>query len=196
MINKKITLSALSIVTALALTAGATYAFFTDQATSTGNTFSTGNANLQIGQDTGDENTVAFGDSYLAPDYSDLTPGFTSNSDFWLRNTSSGTISLNILADLTVTAETPGSDATDNLKDNLLISWNCDTDDDGSLGNNTPSSEFSVNQWATGGNADLGTIAPNNAIFCRMTARVPSSATNEIAGDSLSFDGLFDATQL
>jgi len=46
--NIRIGLSLLSIVTALSLTAGATYAFFSDSGTSSGNTFSTGTVNLLL----------------------------------------------------------------------------------------------------------------------------------------------------
>jgi predicted ribosomally synthesized peptide with SipW-like signal peptide len=189
-INRKIVTSALSIGTAGALLVGATFALFTDQAQSTGNSFTSGNADLQIGLDTGDENTVVFQNSVDAPDYSNIAPGFTGNTDFWLKNNSSSAISLDVVADLA----NPSGESTE-LADNLLISWNCDTDDDGSLSNNTPTSEFSMNQWLAGGNASLGTIAQGNAIFCRMIARVPSTATNDIAGDSVSFDVLYDATQ-
>jgi predicted ribosomally synthesized peptide with SipW-like signal peptide len=51
MINQKIALSALSIVTALVLTGGATYAFFTDTATSNGNTFTSGTLSLLVRDD-------------------------------------------------------------------------------------------------------------------------------------------------
>ncbi len=48
MINKKIVLSALSIVTSLTLMAGATYAYFTDTATSTNNRFQTGTLDIVL----------------------------------------------------------------------------------------------------------------------------------------------------
>jgi predicted ribosomally synthesized peptide with SipW-like signal peptide len=46
--NKKIALSSLSIMAALALIGGATFAFFSDTETSTGNTFTAGAIDLQI----------------------------------------------------------------------------------------------------------------------------------------------------
>lgn len=48
MINRKIAFSALSIVSALSLMTGATFAFFSNTATSSANTFSAGSLNLQI----------------------------------------------------------------------------------------------------------------------------------------------------
>ena len=133
MINRKFTMSALSIVLSMAIMGGTTFAFFTDQAQSTNNTFSTGTADLQVGLDTGNENTVAFANAIDAPDYSGVFPGFSSNTDFWLKNVSSSTVNLSTVADLSNLVENAGTD----LKNNLLISWNCDTDDNGSLGDNT-----------------------------------------------------------
>jgi predicted ribosomally synthesized peptide with SipW-like signal peptide len=49
--NKKIALSSLSIMAALALIGGATFAFFSDTETSTGNTFTAGSLDLQIGNE-------------------------------------------------------------------------------------------------------------------------------------------------
>ncbi|MEX0616599.1 MAG: TasA family protein [Candidatus Woykebacteria bacterium] len=193
--KRRIIASLATIGATSALLVGATFAFFTDQATSTGNTFTSGNADLQIGLDTGNELTVVFGSSFDAPDFSNLFPGFSSNTDFWLKNNSSSPISLDVVADLANLSQTPGPDTTNDLADNLLIRWNCDIDDNGSLGDNTSSAEFSVNAWIAGGNAGLGTIAQGNAIFCRLMARVPTSATNVIAGDSVTFDALYDATQ-
>lgn len=51
MINKKITLSALSILVSLSLMAGATYAYFTDSATSTGNSFTAGELDINLRSD-------------------------------------------------------------------------------------------------------------------------------------------------
>lgn len=53
MITKKIAISLLSIVTALTLTGGATYAFFSDSATSGNNAFATGTLNINIDQSGG-----------------------------------------------------------------------------------------------------------------------------------------------
>ncbi|MDP3941882.1 MAG: TasA family protein [bacterium] len=48
MINKKILISAMSIVTSLAMVGGATFAFFSDQGTSSDNIFSSGNMDMLL----------------------------------------------------------------------------------------------------------------------------------------------------
>lgn len=50
MINKKIIVSTLSILASLTLMAGATYAFFTDSATSANNQLTTGTLNISVDQ--------------------------------------------------------------------------------------------------------------------------------------------------
>lgn len=68
MINQKIALSALSIVTALALTGGATFAFFNSQATSSANTFASGTLVLSFDDTTNVQSTTnQIGGSNLAP---------------------------------------------------------------------------------------------------------------------------------
>ena len=53
MINKKITISVFSILISLSLMGGATYAYFTDSATSGNNTLATGTLNIDIDQGSG-----------------------------------------------------------------------------------------------------------------------------------------------
>ncbi len=80
MINRRIIASGLSIVSALAVMGGATFAFFTSTASSTDNVFASGNMTLQL--DDNDDVTPAstidasFGDGDLAP--GDTTSGFIS----------------------------------------------------------------------------------------------------------------------
>lgn len=78
--NTKIALSAMSILASLALLGGATFAFFSSTATSTGNVFGSGTLTLQL-DDNNDEVpastiTASFGDSSMAP--GDSTSGFIS----------------------------------------------------------------------------------------------------------------------
>ena len=69
MINKKIAMSGLSIVTALALAGGATFAFFSDTATSSNNTFSTGTLDLVLSDsnESGAQSVTASFGGELAP---------------------------------------------------------------------------------------------------------------------------------
>lgn len=190
-------MSALSIVTIVGLVGGATFALFTDQATANDSTFASGEADLKLALDAGagEPAALAFTDSIDGPDFTNLAPGFSGETTFWLKNTSTAAISLDIVADLADVTQVAGGDSTANLADNLLVKWTCDTDDNGGVSDNTPTAEFSVNAWATGGNAGLGTLAAGNAIICRMYARVPTTVGNEIEGDSVTFDTLYDATQ-
>ncbi len=68
MINRRILLSAMSIITSISLTTGAAFAFFSDQATSSSNVFGTGTLDLSF-NDTDDVETItsAFGGSAMVP---------------------------------------------------------------------------------------------------------------------------------
>src|SRR3989344_9012088 len=98
MFNKRIVLSTMSILTSLALLSGATFALFTDQATSQDNTLSTGNASLLIANDV--ESPGAYNESIAGVSFSDIAPGFTEDKDFWLKNNSSGDFSMDLTVDL------------------------------------------------------------------------------------------------
>jgi predicted ribosomally synthesized peptide with SipW-like signal peptide len=90
MINQKIAMSAISILSALALTGGASLAAFTDQATSTGNSFITGNAHLQISNDSVSAlggTPTGFGDSIAGPSFSGMFPGILGHNIFGLETT-------------------------------------------------------------------------------------------------------------
>ncbi len=81
--NSKIALSALSILSALALMGGATFAFFSDIGTSNDNVFSTGTLDLKLSDDTPetdqDDVTASFGAS-------DLVPGASVSGQLRLKN--------------------------------------------------------------------------------------------------------------
>lgn len=70
MLNKKIILSSLSIMTTLAMMTGATFAYFSDTGTSSNNTFSTGSLALKLanGENSPTDNvTATFGNDALVP---------------------------------------------------------------------------------------------------------------------------------
>lgn len=203
-INPRIALSATSILTAGALVASSTFALFTDQATSNDNTFSTGSANLAIAEDIIPGDPGPYSGSIAGVSVADMAPGNIEIKDFWLKNDSSGDFSMDITADLgDLGGTTPG-----NLPNQLLVKFTCDSDDNG-LGESDPeTAEKSVQDWIDESPAALGTIGPNDGasnattasdqdeLLCRMTARLPETATNDVAGKDLYFDGLFDATQV
>ncbi|MBI5044398.1 MAG: hypothetical protein HZC02_00550 [Candidatus Levybacteria bacterium] len=90
MINRKIALSSMSIFASLALMGGATFAFFSDSATSTGNSFAAGSFDLKIGT-----SAPAASDSIGAVFASaNMIPGATpETATIFLRNT--GTVAGN-----------------------------------------------------------------------------------------------------
>ncbi|OGH14012.1 MAG: hypothetical protein A2687_06115 [Candidatus Levybacteria bacterium RIFCSPHIGHO2_01_FULL_38_26] len=191
--NKKIALSAMSILTSLALLGGATFALFTDTATSEDNTFASGNADLQISLDDPDSSPVEFLDSIPGPNFTGIFPGESRDFDFWLKNNSSSVIDLDLTAD--VSSITPDPDGDQTIDNILLLSWTCDINGNGSLGDETPTAEFSPRDWLNGGNAALGSLIPAEEMFCRMTGRLPSTADSTVANQTVVFDVVYDATQ-
>ncbi len=188
MINKKIMLSGISIVASLSLMAGATFAFFSDSATASNNTFATGNADLQLSLD-----GESFANSIPGPAFTNMAPGDTETYDFWLKNNSSASISLDLTAD--VSAINPNPDGDQLIDNTLLVSWVCDTDNDNDFSNNTPTSEYSPRDWLNGGNASIGALAQNAELKCQLTGRIPSTADNTIAGQTVLFDAFYDGVQ-
>ena len=185
-------MSALSIVSAMTLMGGATFAFFTDTASSTGNTFTSGNADLQIAPDASGAPGTFVQNLNDAFNVSEIVPGYDQTHLFWLKNASASNIGLDMTADISsYTASDPEDVA---LADNLLISWKCDTNQNNSL-DESFGSEFSVKAWFEGGNSALGNITHNDEMFCAMRTRLPSNVDSTVANGSVDFDVRFDATQ-
>ena len=88
--NKKIALSGLSILSSLALIAGATFAFFSSEATSNNNAFGAGTLNLEL-----DDNDEAFGDDAnddlitATFDVDNMAPGDSEAQEISFHNTGS-----------------------------------------------------------------------------------------------------------
>lgn len=193
MINRRIAISAMSIVGALAIMGGATFAFFTDTAQSTGNTFSSGNADLQIAPDNNGAPGTFTQNLSDAFNVANIMPGYDESHLFWLKNASASNISLDLLTDVSNYSAPNNPDLA--LADNLLVSWRCDTNQNNSL-DEAYTAEFSVKQWFDGGNAALGTITHNDEMFCEMRTRVLSSVDSSVANGTVDFDVKFDGTQL
>src|SRR3989344_915283 len=86
--NKKIALSAMSILTSLALLGGATFAFFSDEGTSTDNTFGAGTLDLLL-----DNDGVTFLDDVTATfDVDGMAPGDSAAQEISFHN--AGSISI------------------------------------------------------------------------------------------------------
>lgn len=191
--NKRIAMSALSIMSSLAIVGGTTFALFDDSVTQTANTFAVGDANLQIAIDTG-SGPGTFGETIVGPSFTGMFPGQTKTFEFWLRNSSTAAIDLDLVAD--VTAIVDPVDANDLIDNTLLVSWVCDLSGDGSLADETVTSEFSPRDWFIGGDAALGSLIPAEQMICRMFGELPSTATNDVAGETVAFDVEYGATQV
>lgn len=203
-VNTRIGLSLISILAAAAMMAGATFALFTDAASSQDNTFSTGNADLQIANDIvppGDPDVYA--NDITGVSISSLLPDQSITKDFWLKNNSSGDFSMDTtvdLGDLTGTVE-------GTLPNELMVMFQCDTNSNGLGDGDSSTSNKSVSDWITEDPEQLGTIGANDGpsdattqsdqdeLLCRMTANLPDDVENDVAGETLSFDGIFDAIQ-
>ena len=117
--NTKIALSGLSIFAALALIGGATFAFFSDSGTSTGNVFGSGTVDLKLGNGvtaTSDSVTGTIGASNMVPN------GATVSATLNLKNT--GTIVANhvdiIVTDVLTQAGSPPGNVSTNPMDKYL----------------------------------------------------------------------------
>jgi predicted ribosomally synthesized peptide with SipW-like signal peptide len=201
---RKVATSFLSIVVVGVALTGATYALFSDTATSTGNTFSTGSADLLISADAlVPDGPDGYGPSIAGASFGNIFPGFTGDKVFWLKNDSNADVALVTTAAL---LNLGGSNIA-SLPDNLLIMFTCDTDANGLATGNTSTTEKSVTAWIAGPAESLGTIGLNTSaanattqsdqdeLLCKMTARLPSSADNTLAGTDLTFDASFVGTQ-
>lgn len=201
--NSKIAMSALSIMASLAIMGGATFALFTDTATSQNNTFSTGNASLLIAPAGASPGT--YGESIPAPAINELNivPGFSKDYKFWLKNDSSSAISLNLTATFDDVVTTVNPD----IANQMTVQFTCRSDTDNNISLDTviaTSGTFSVNTWDAGSDS-LGTLGLNDGdsdgtgpdeAECTMHVALPSGLDNTYANSSVMFDGVFDATQV
>jgi predicted ribosomally synthesized peptide with SipW-like signal peptide len=86
MVNRQIAISTLSIISALLLTGGATFAFFSDSASSTGNTFTSGTLDLKLD----DEDEITPGNSVSGSlSIANFAPGASTSGFISLHNSGS-----------------------------------------------------------------------------------------------------------
>lgn len=81
-------MSGFSILSALVLMGAGAYAFFSDVAHSNNNTFSSGNADMQLALDVSNA-PGTYGDNITGPSFSGLFPGNSRTFTFWIKNNSS-----------------------------------------------------------------------------------------------------------
>jgi len=179
---KKIYLSLLAIITTVALVGGATYAAFTSQATSSHNTFTAGNANLQLKN----EPTQPWAASYGGASWGNLYPGWSDSYNVYLKNVSSSPITLKVLPKINITSYSTGY-----LWDNVLmqITWSDGTHSTG---------EYSLRAWTQNASIYLTPTLAQNAEAGPWVVkfRIPTTAGNEISNGSIIFDVIFDGIQV
>lgn len=183
--------------------AGATYALFSDTATSQDNTFTTGYADLLISQDNGADAPSGYGNNIPTPaiNESNIFPGFAKDYKFWLKNASTTPIKLDLVTTLNdVVTSTPV------LADQMTAQFTCisDTDSNGLFDLTVATTgTFSITAW-NAGSATMGTLNVNDLtvdgkgadeVQCVMHVELPSTADNSVRGSSIRFDGVFNATQ-
>lgn len=119
--NKKILMSGVSILSALALVGGGAFALFTSTASNNGNTFGAGNMQLRINGAAGSASTTLF-------TVSNIAPGQQQTQVITLSNTGSVASSATKLASIA-----HGTSTTPDLGDKLTLDLYDDVNNDGVL---------------------------------------------------------------
>ncbi len=177
--NKKIMMSGLSIISALVLLGGTAFAAFSGQAAANSNTFSTGTGDLQISLDNSGYDT-----SVSNPfNHANIVPGYSEGFTFYLKNTSSGNVPLNLSTTFGGVVDSGG------LLNELTSQITC---------TNLSTTAVTVGgTWSiasmNGGNVDLGSLAPGEVSQCVATFALPGSSTLE--GTNVSFNAIFNGNQ-
>ncbi len=172
MINKKILLSGISILSAITLMGGSALAAFTTSATATSNTFSTTNPSLLV--DTGG----GFGTSVTGFTEIGIVPGGSPvTHNFNLKNADSDPA-----ATMTLTGVFSSLGGTLPPAD-LNVNITC---------NNGANETHTVAFWNSTG-AGLGTLGPGATTNCTMAASLPGGNTTD-ANKTVSFNAVFSAS--
>lgn len=189
MINRKITISTISIFTSLALMASATYAYFTDTATSQANTFTSGTVKVKL------EET---GEGYTPFNIPNMAPGDIVYRCIELQNTGSlnfsGTVTLINTATPTTTPDL------NNVLNGTIYSWNTTgvpTAADCNTGSTT-----SWTQLTTGTLKDFspsgypfGSVNSGTQKYYKFAVELPSGTTNAYQGGMATYQLKVDVTQ-
>lgn len=187
--NKKVVMSLLSIISALALLGGAAYAQFVVTATSNSSTFASGNPALELCNDAGAGVTpTSCGTQIPSPiNVTDLIPGVPQTFYFWLDNTGTDT-----LTPLTMAFSSPSNTGaasvtgTNSLEDNLSVTVSCDTTSNAAAGPAT----FST--WETTQTLGAGSLATLAESRCGMTVELPagnSASVSQVLNFNATFSG-------
>lgn len=172
---KKIIVGIIGVVAVMAITAGTAFAVFTATATVNNVAFTTGTVGLQFSAD-----GTNYRDNFNFPTFvrTDLYPGYTTPSGFyiWLKNT--GTLPLNNIRARLTTASgdwgvlAPVSYMSINAINGPLTNWN--------------STSVSLN---------VATLAAGGTVQIPVVFSIDSGAGNEIAGKWVSTNWVITGTQ-
>lgn len=202
--NRRIAISAMSILASLAMLGGATFAFFSDSATSSGNIFSAGTLDLHL-----DDNDEPFSDSVsLSLNATNLAPGGSFTDFISLHN--GGTIpaaEVEFGADQTSNSNGgDGSDLADVLDLTVMTGPDrvCTGGADhtpaiaGAIGNG--SLPLTLTELVSTDYDALPGLAADNPgttdeYFLCLTATMQSGAGNQYQGDSKTVNFVFTANQ-
>jgi hypothetical protein len=173
MINRKLAMSGMSILTALTMMGGSAFAAFTATATTVGNTFSTSNPNLNVSTD-----GTTFGPTKPGFNVSGLVPGTTTAAQsFTLQNT--GTDNMPVSAKFnydTALNSLPGSD--------IDFTITC-------VGSNPVTHSYA--DWIATGDV-IGTVNAGQNLGCQMTATLHAGVGNEDLNKKAVFDAVFSGS--
>jgi len=186
---RKIYLSVLAIAATLALVGGATYAVFSDPATSGPNTFATGNADLKIAIDTNKDGVKSAWDDLATPAFperwTNLYPGWEDSYWIYLKNDSISPITLKVRPEIK-------NNDWNSLLDNIYLgfSW---SDGSHQVG------PWPLRDWiSVDNNPYLEPTLPQGKSDGPWVAKfsIPTTAGNEIAGKTINFDLVFNGIQV
>jgi predicted ribosomally synthesized peptide with SipW-like signal peptide len=199
--NKKIALSAVSIITSLALMSGAAFAFFSDTSTSTGNVFAAGELELLL--DDNDEGTPSATVSQSLS-FSGFVPGVSDTKSISLHNDASTIAIAEVELDGDKTADDGDGDLLENVID-LQIKTGTDSGCTTGDLNHTAAITAAIGDGlapltlaellATSGYDALPGLTPGQTRWVCFTSTMRATAGNEYQGDSVTFSVNFTGNQ-
>jgi len=198
--NTKIAMSAMSILTSLALVGGATFAAFTDQASSTGNTFGTGSLNLQL-DDTNEVTPVETVTASIAG--TGMVPGGTAVNGFISAHNGGTTPIAKVLFGANQTA---GAGGAFNIADKLNLTVKTDptdstcasgADQTGAIATQLGDgfSPLTMSELVAADYDALSGLAASSTYYVCLTAVLDSSADNNYQNLNGTFDFVFTGSQ-
>lgn len=192
MLNRKIAISAISILASLALMGGATFAYFTDTKTSSDNTFASGTLDIDIVQTGGTSGFIPFNVTGMQP--GDMVAKCAGVSNI-------GTLDFRWHFSLTQISPT----VTPNLNDVLTATiqgWSgasapTEADCAAESQNASWNTALYTGPISAATNPDrMGTLGHGQTAYYRVTVELPTSVTDAYQSGSAGYQFKVDAFQL